>query len=87
MRRETEASSLNWMQLENLIGATNPERATGKSTASGFTHLEKRADLSEQGNAPELWLRGTRAPPPPQLTREEEKWSREGVEGLGLLNT
>ena len=45
----------------------NPERATGKRTASDCTHLEKRADLSERG-VPGLWLRRTQAPPSPQLT-------------------
>ena len=75
------------MQLENLIGATNPERATGKRMASDCTHLEKRADLSERGNIPELWPGVTQALPPPSARREEDKWSREGVEGWGLLNT
>ena len=68
MRGETEASSKNWIQLENLIGTTNPEKATGKRMASDCTHLEKRADLTERGNVSELWLRGTRAPPWPQVT-------------------
>ena len=47
---------------------TNSERATGKRTAPDCIHLEKRADLTEQGNVPKLWPRRSQAPPPPQLT-------------------
>ena len=38
-------------------------------------------NLTELGNIPKLWPGRTQALPPPQLSgREEEKWSREGVE-------
>ena len=55
--------------------------------AADCTHLENRADLSERGNVPELWLPGPSPSPTPAHQQEEEKQSREGVEGLGLLNT
>ena len=67
-RGETEASSQNWIQLENIVGATNPERATGKMMVLDCIYLEKRAQLTEWGNVPKLWLNRTRALPPPQLT-------------------
>ena len=60
---------------------TNSERTTGKRAVSKCIHLEKTINLMEQGNVPKPWLGGTQALSPPPLTgKEEEKWTREGVE-------
>ena len=46
-------------------------------------HLEKRADLTEQGNVPKLWLGGTQALPPTQLTDGGREMEQGGSERLG----
>ena len=66
---------------------TNPEKATGKRAVPNCIHLEKSINLTEQGNIPKPWPRGTQDLPPPQFTGRRKRNGAGGSGGLGLLKS